>query len=136
MNLTIIFYVLGIILFISAIFFELCDWKSVHKYPHISTLKSSKDKVKWYKRYASFEYQNGVYWKRIYVSAFLGCLVLIYLTKRFYPDINISLSFILVVIASFFIPMYIFSSLRHFHMYRVLASKVSNELYTINDKIH
>lgn len=120
-------YIFGIILLlllIMAIKFEKDDMSRISKRQEVYSIKNRKKREKEYIFYGSFNSENNIMWRSIYISTFISVACIIYMLRYTFPQINFKLIHAIMIFAIIFLIFYGSNIFRTFHFYRVMTSKL------------
>lgn len=127
-----IIWIILTILFFCTLKWEFNDYFKLCSRPHIDKIKRRRDRHKEMRFHACYNYENRVDWRGVYVGSFIATFVISLLMEicglhwfsrgQYYVP--------LVVLTIIFISFYVISSYQHFHVYRIMCSKVDNRLET------
>jgi len=109
------------LILVTAIYWEYKDQKRLEKRNRIKDIKDPKERIKEYEFYGTFNYENNVNWRSIFIGSFISSLV-IYLSLKNVLNCNFNTYYILFIII--FLVYYFISDFKKFHLYRLMANKV------------
>lgn len=125
-----------IIIAYNAICWEANDIAKIYARPRLHEL-SSTEKDKELMFYATFNHDNNIMWRSLFLTAIIATTcIYIYLKNAYSPE-NAEISGFVILFVIFFAN-YMNHIYRNFHIYRVMASKVRPEYHvmeTIGAKI-
>jgi hypothetical protein len=125
----IIIYIIAIILFLLAIYWEAMDYCRIKKRPCLSDIKSKKDRIKETRFHARFNYENNPVWRNVYIGSFISAAAIsaiLYYCGYDWPTKNILFP-LLILIIIFFV-FYIIYNFKQFHLYRDMCSKIDQNI--------
>lgn len=134
MNLTLIF-LSAIVLFLlyGALRWEANDIKKLYARRNVYEIKNRKEREKEYKFYATFNHENHIMWRSLFISSFIASVIIYIYFKNFSNSKNLELDSF-VVLFTIFLVFYLTHLYRNFHIYRVMASKVRKD-YSVMENI-
>jgi len=115
-----------LILLILAIYWEYCDYRRLQTRPSIQTKTNSNDIQKEYLFYSCFNYENNIYWRSIFIASTISTSFISYVLYLLKVQLKIWL--VLLIFVGIFIPFYIITSFKTFHLYRNMCNKVKTDL--------
>ena len=117
--------ILGLALLLLAFFWELKDYKRLHKRPSLSKIKDPKQKIKELKFYASYNSENNIFWRSIFIISFLSVFVIYNLLKTY--NVNLDENMLIIIFLCIFLVQHFAWNFKVFHLYRVMTSKISTD---------
>lgn len=117
--------ILGLAILLLAFFWELKDYKRLQKRPSLSKIKDPKQKIKELKFYGSYNSENNIYWRFIFIISFLSVFAVYNLLKTY--NVNLDENMLIITFFCIFLVQYFAWNFKVFHLYRVMTSKISTD---------
>lgn len=123
-----IFLTILILLLIMAVKFEKDDMTRVSKRPPVYLIKDRKKREREYLFYGTFNSENNIMWRSIYISTFISVFCIIYMLKHTFPDTKFNIIHAIIIFAIIFFVFYGSNIYRTFHFYRLMSSKLKKSM--------
>jgi len=117
--------IIGLILLFLAFFWELKDYNRLHKRPNIYKIKSTREKIKELKFYATYNSENNIFWRSIFIISFLAVFAIYNMLKM--HNIQLDENMLILTFTCIFLIQYFAWNFKVFHLYRVMTSKISSD---------
>ncbi len=111
-----------VLLFAAALCWEIKDIVRIGNKRNVYDITDPEEKEKEYIFYSTFNYENAVTWRFLYISAFVGAIMIYYILNASGNKISAEMALILIFII--FFVLYFMDIFRSFHIWRVQASKI------------
>jgi len=122
MRAAIIVLILMILMFSLAFYWEVSDYLRLEKKRTVYDIKDKKEKEREYIFYSTFNYENAVTWRAIYISSGFATILIYYILSA--TGAPVTLETIIAVFFMIFFVLYYMDNFKSFHMWRVMASKI------------
>lgn len=111
-----------ILLFAAALVWEIKDIVRIGNKRNVYDITDPEEKEKEYIFYSTFNYENAVTWRSLYISAFVGAILIYYVLSATGNKISAEIALVLLFII--FFVLYYMDNFRSFHIWRIQASKI------------
>jgi hypothetical protein len=130
-KMTIIFLaIVTIAIAYNAICWEANDIAKLYARPRLHELKDESEKEKELMFYATFNHENNIMWRSLFLTGIIATICIYMYMKNAYSSENAELS-AFIILAIIFLTNYMNHIYRNFHIYRVMASKVRPEYHVM-----
>ena len=116
-----------------ALRWEANDIKKIYARRKVYEIKNFKEREKEYKFYATFNHENHIMWRSLFISACIASVIIYIYLKNYFSQERIALD-CFVILFVIFLVFYLMHIYRNFHIYRVMASKVRKD-YSVMESI-
>ena len=123
---TLIVSLICIIVTILAFFWEFRDYLRLQRKKCVYDIKDPDEKEKEYIFYSTFNYENFIVWRSIFIQSGISTLLIVFVMKTFGMKIQISHAIIFLFII--FLVFYFGANFKNFHLWRVMASKIKPDI--------
>jgi len=114
-------FIIIIVILLLSIYWEFKDNDRINKRKKISDIKDDEERRKEYEFYGTFNYENNVQWRTIFIGAFISTIILYFLLVK---NKSINKVYYIYIFLIIFITYYTICQFRTFHLYRIMANKI------------